>query len=196
MDNFEELKQLWQQAAPNAGPSAAEVTAQARKYRRKLVLRNMGGTLLLLFTAVYISVLAYHYHSKMLSTRIGEWCVLLAVAGMAILNTGLLRYLLQQVSNAADVHSYLIQLKAYRKRMQFIQTTGFAVYFILFTAGLGLYFYELTHNDLWFALLTYGLTGAWIAFNWFYVRPRKIRKQTEKLNLEIARLEQLSGQLE
>ena len=76
-----------------------------------------------------------------------------------------------------------------------MDTSIFSVYFILFTAGLGLYFYELTHNDLKFALLVYGLTGAWIAFNWFYIRPRTIKKQNRKINAAIEQLERISGQL-
>jgi hypothetical protein len=35
-------------------------------------------------------------------------------------------------------------------------------------------------------LLTYGITGLWIAFNWFYLKPKIIKKQQQKLNDSIA----------
>jgi hypothetical protein len=29
-------------------------------------------------------------------------------------------------------------------------------------------------------LLTYGITGLWIAFNWFYLKPKIKKKQQQK----------------
>jgi len=195
MENFDDLKQLWQEAAPQNALSAAEMISQAWKHKRKFLWNGVGKTLLLLATAIYICIIISFYHSRMLSTRIGEICVLIAIFGMIVLNSRSLQAIIKQVNSQADVHTYLEQLKAYQQRLRFIQTTGFSVYFILFTAGLGLYFYELTHNDLKFALLVYGLTGAWIAFNWFYIRPRTIKKQNRKINAAIEQLERISGQL-
>jgi hypothetical protein len=196
MENFDDLKKLWQEAAPQNTLSVADVISQARKHKRKFLWNGFGKTLLLLATAIYLCIIISFYHSKMISTRIGELCVLIAVFGMIILNSRSLQAMLRQVNSNVDVHTYLAQLKVYQQRMRFIQTTGISVYFILFTAGLGLYFYELTHTNLKFALLVYGLTGAWIAFNWFYIRPRTIRKQNKKLDEAIAHLERLSGQLD
>jgi hypothetical protein len=31
-------------------------------------------------------------------------------------------------------------------------------------------------------LLTYGITGLWIAFNWFYLNQKITKKQQQKLN--------------
>jgi hypothetical protein len=35
-------------------------------------------------------------------------------------------------------------------------------------------------------LLTYGITGLWIAFNWFYLNQKITKKQQQKLNDSIA----------
>jgi hypothetical protein len=43
-------------------------------------------------------------------------------------------------------------------------------------------------------LLTYGITGLWIAFNWFYLKPKIIKKQQQKLNDSIAALENMNNQ--
>jgi len=195
MENFDDLKKLWQEAAPQPAVDVAEIIRNARKYRRKQVLGDIGKILLLVATAVFIGCIAYNYDSKMITTRIGEICVLVAITGFVVLNTGALRFIMKRADTDADVQTYLMQLKAYRQRQRFIQTTGITVYFILLSLGMGLYFYELTHNNLRFALLVYGLTGAWITFNWLYVRPRTIKKQHDKINAAIGQLERISGQL-
>lgn len=195
MENFDDIKKLWQEAAPLHKMAAADVIVYAKKHRQKQVLKDAGKILLLLATAVFIGFIAWNYHSKMLTTRIGEICVIAAILGMVIINTGSLQFIMKPVNNDTDIHTYLEQLKTYQRRQQFIQTTGITVYFILLSVGMGLYFYELTHNNLKFALLTYGLTGIWIAFNWVYVRPRTIKKQNDKTNAAIEHLERVSGQL-
>jgi uncharacterized membrane protein YciS (DUF1049 family) len=44
--------------------------------------------------------------------------------------------------------------------------------------------------------LAYGITLSWIAFNWFYLRPRKIKKQQSKINSLIEKFEEINHQLE
>jgi hypothetical protein len=42
------------------------------------------------------------------------------------------------------------------------------------------------------AILSYLLTFIWIAFNWFYIRPKTIRKQESQLNEMIERFEKIA----
>ena len=59
-----------------------------------------------------------------------------------------------------------------------------------------LYMYEFTHGKLYYFVLDYGLTLSWIAFAWFYLRPRSIRKESKKLNTIIEHLERIAKQVE
>jgi hypothetical protein len=43
--------------------------------------------------------------------------------------------------------------------------------------------------------VTYGITAIWILYNWFYVRPKKIRHQKEKLDTIISRFKMVNQQL-
>ena len=45
------------------------------------------------------------------------------------------------------------------------------------------------------AILTYTVTLAWIAFNWFYLRPKTIKKQQGKLDELINKFEEINNQL-
>ncbi|MBZ4043437.1 hypothetical protein [Flavobacterium hibisci] len=44
--------------------------------------------------------------------------------------------------------------------------------------------------------LTYGITFLWILFNWFFIRPKQIKKQQDKINSLIQRFEEATHQLE
>jgi hypothetical protein len=56
-----------------------------------------------------------------------------------------------------------------------------ALYFILLGLGLVLYMFEyVLRMTLLDGLLTYGITGLWIAFNWFYLKPKNNKKATTK----------------
>ena len=45
------------------------------------------------------------------------------------------------------------------------------------------------------AVLSYSITLAWIAFNWFYIRPKTIKKQESKLDELISKFESINKQL-
>jgi hypothetical protein len=48
---------------------------------------------------------------------------------------------------------------------------------------------------LFWATVTYGVTLLWIAFNWFYVRPKQIKKQQANTDELISKFEILNRQL-
>ena len=45
------------------------------------------------------------------------------------------------------------------------------------------------------AVVVCGVTALWFLFNWFYLRPKQIKKQEAKLNEIIAKFEDIQGQL-
>lgn len=78
-----------------------------------------------------------------------------------------------------------------------MHTTMLNVYFILLSAGIGLYMYEYTSRMtmLW-GIFAYGITLAWILINWFCLRPKQIKKQQSKLDEIITKFKKLNQQLE
>ena len=69
-------------------------------------------------------------------------------------------------------------------------------YFVLLSLGLCLYMYEYTFARSWpTGIAAYvGLAG-WIALNWFYFRPRILRKDKQRLEQFIGRNKGLRQQL-
>ena len=75
--------------------------------------------------------------------------------------------------------------------------TMLTAYFILLTIGVTLYFIEYaSRGSLLFQVLAYGITFAWIIFNWVYIRTRTIKKQQRAINDIIERLEEVNRQFE
>ncbi len=91
---------------------------------------------------------------------------------------------------------YLQSLYVVKSKQKLMETTILNLYFMMLFLGICLYMYEYTSRmTLGAGILTYAITCAWIAFNWFYLRPRTIKKQQEKLNELINKFEEINNQL-
>ena len=66
----------------------------------------------------------------------------------------------------------------------------------MLTVGICLYMIEPTMRmSLNGQILAYVVTLAWVALNWFYIRPRMIKKQQGKINDLIERFGKLQEQI-
>ncbi len=145
-------------------------------------------------TVLIIGAIGLLCEFKYSSTKLGLIVVLLAVLGGITVNAQLLRILQKMVDSTADNNAYLQQLIIYRNKQRAIQTKGLTIYFLALTGGLLMYMFEFLMRDLRFGIVAYSITLAWIGFAWFYLRPRAIKKQEEKINHLIAQLENVSRQ--
>ncbi|HOZ74984.1 MAG TPA: hypothetical protein PLS51_02010 [Flavobacterium sp.] len=189
------FKEIWQSQEAKPIANADEIAAKAKGVKRSAMLKIVLGNLLLLLTMAFIIWVVVYFEPKMISTKIGA---LVIVAGlmMQIIASSKLIPLLRK-NDAAQNHSdYLQQLLLLKKKQAFLETTIMSLYFILLGIGLGLYMVEyalmLSVANRW---LYCGLTFLWMAFAWFYLRPRTIKKQRQKLDDAIAQLERLEKQL-
>lgn len=150
---------------------------------------------ILLLTLVYINVIVYTSGPAMITTIIGAGITSIALmlylfaAGMP--KRGRDTAIDQPVK---DCLQEMLQLKA---RQQFIHGRLLGLYFILLPTGLALCMIEYTgYMQPVAAIMAYTLTAAWIAFAWWYIRPRTIRKQQQSLHDVILQLEKVQQQLD
>jgi hypothetical protein len=195
MDNFTELKELWQQTGSKHPINIAETIAFVKGYHKKQVLKTIGAFIMMLATFSIILYVAISYESKLIITNIGFGCVLLAIAGFMLLMTNMVSVFFKKENTTDNNRICLIQMKKFQQKQSFIHTTGISIYFILLSMGLALSMYEITRRNVTFAVGTYIVTGAWIALNWFYFRPRIIKRQKQKVDNIIDRLEKIEQQL-
>lgn len=194
MDSNIDFKNIWKQQTSNK-PNMEELLGKLKKFRnqnlRRLVFANIG----LIATSLLILFIWYRYQPEMITTKIG---IIIVVLGMVIF---LLAYnkmfmAFYKIDQTQSNNEYLQSLYVVKNKQKFMQTTILNLYFIMLFLGICFYMYEYTSRmTLGSAILTYAVTSAWIAFNWFYLRPRTIKKQQGKLDELINKFEEINNQL-
>src|SRR5690606_28630867 len=116
------------------------------------------------------------------TARVPSGIILAIIAMLVYLGMVLMLNPIYAKLNSTDVNqSYLAQLLLIRKREIQLETAGTNFYFLILSTGLALYLFEYAlRMPTPGLILTYGITGSWILFNWFYFRPRIIQKNQEK----------------
>lgn len=196
MDNNNiDFKDLWKKQAVNK-PNIEDLLARLKQFK-KASLRSLWRTnILLAATSAFIIFIWYRYQPEFISTKIG---IILAILAM-VMYVGVYNRVLSTFKNIDSTQTnqeYLQQLILIRKKQQYMQSKVLSWYFVLLMAGICLYMYEYASRmTVFYALITYGITLLWIAFNWFYIRPKQIAKQQDKINGLIEKFEAINHQLE
>lgn len=180
MSNDFNLKNLWKQQG--AIPPAIEtVLNHAHRFKRRQIMQAVLSNLLLIGTGIFIGWIVWCYQPELWTTKVGVALVLLAMLLIIGFQSYLLPLLLQD-NNHLDNKAYLEWLQQVEVHKNRLQKQLMSLYFVLLSSGIALYFYEYTLKmpPLW-AWSCYGLTTLWIAFNWWYLRPRIIQKQQVEL---------------
>jgi hypothetical protein len=193
MDTLDNIKDLWLSANTSKLPSAVEAMAIMKAHRFKQLAKTAAGVMVAVALGVTMVYVVFFYESVLLSTRIGEGCMLAAIAVLLFLNMFSLRNIPMgsNISNQAYL-SYARQLQ--RHQLLFYRKIQLPA-FLLACAGLLLYLYEGVSQQPRLMILVYIITAAFILMNWFVLRPRAIRKRTDALQKTIDTLERLSTQL-
>ncbi len=194
MEDFNDIKALWAQAAPHAADASIVIRA-ARKYRAKIILRTSAGILALAGALVVVSLVAFHYQFRLVTTRIGIALVILAIVSGMLMNSQLV-WLLLKPNSTVDNKTFLKTIKELQQKEQYVQTKFLSLYFAVLSIGMMLYLFEFTYGGLLFSVIIYSATMGWILLAWLYLRPRSIRKQRERTQKIIDQLEGIAAQME
>ena len=189
-----DLKSLWNQENPSP-PSMTTIINQAKKYQQQQWLEHVVHSVSLVATAVFVGWIWWFYQPQLMTTKLGIVLVIIAIILAVGFQSTLLPLLLKENSQLSS-RDYLHLLQQLQQKKNTLQTKIISIYFLLLSAGLGLYFYEYTllMSPLG-AFLAYSLTALWMAFNWWFLRPRIIKKQQGELQTLLEELKSLGGQL-
>lgn len=193
MSNHIAFKDLWQRKSAEP-PSLSEIYGLAAKSKRGLLKKTMLINFIYGITAVFIIGIWLYYQPQLLTTKIGISVTIIAISSFVMAQNRMLPLLKKEADNVT-LNDYLEQLKQIRQKELFMQTTMMNVYFVLLSIGILLYMYEYVAKNFLSISVTYGISIAWIAFNWFYLRPKTIKKEQNKTNSLIAKFENLQKQL-
>jgi len=189
------LKQMWASKQAKM-PDSASLLKKGNAFKKAQLLKLIGSNAMLISVGIFIGLIWYYAQPEMITTKIGIVIVIAAMAIFLTVYNGMLPMLLK-VNDGLNSSDYLAQLLKIQARQQLMHTTMLNLYFVMLSTGMALYLYEYASRmGVIGAALTYGITFGWVALNWFYIRPRTIRKQRAKTDALIAKFEDLKQQLE
>ena len=193
-DNNIDFKDLWKKQTVNQ-PDIKDLLTRISKFK-KAALRSLWITNIMLFaTSAFIVFIWMYYQPQFISTKIGIVLTILAMAVYVFVYNKLMTDY-KNIDSTQTNQEYLQKLISIKKKQQFLQTKMMTFYFALLTIGICLYMYEYTSRmSILGASLAYGITLLWMLFNWFYLRPKQIKKQQEKINTLIEKFEEINSQL-
>jgi len=194
MDTNINFKNIWKQQTSNK-PNLEELLGKLKKFRnqnlRKLIVANIG----LIVTSLLIIYIWYRFQPQMITTKIGIVLVILAMV-MFLFAYNRMFMVFYKIDQTQSNNEYLQSLYVVKSKQKLMHTTILNLYFIMLSLGICFYMYEYTSRmTLGSGILAYAVTLAWIAFNWFYLRPRTIKKQQGKLDELINKFEEINNQL-
>ena len=189
-----DFKDLWKKQTVSQH-NIEDLMARLKQFR-KAGLRSLWKTNIMLFaTSAFIIFIWYYYQPQFISTKIGIVLVILAMIMYVTVYNGLLQ-IYKDIDTTQTNQEYLQKLILIKRKQQFMQSTILSWYFVLLLSGICLYMYEYASRmTVFYALITYGITLLWIGFNWFYLRPKQIKKQQAKINHLIEKFEDVNLQL-
>lgn len=195
MDNSNiDFSNLWKQQKVGQ-PNRKELEHKLNQFRKSGIRKLIVSNILLLSTSGFIIYIWIYYQPQYLSSKIGIVLVILAMA-IFLFAYNKLFSIFNRIDSSLTNKEYLKNLMLLKTKQKHIQTTMSSLYFMMLSLGLCLYMYEYTSRmTLFWAVFAYGITLAWIGFNWFYIRPKTIKKQQAKLNELIDKVEKVSKQL-
>lgn len=194
MDNNIDFKDLWKQQAVNP-PNIEELLSKLKHFKRvslrKLIITNM----LLVATSAFIVFIWYKYQPEFISTKIGIVLVIFAMMVYLFVYNKLGAFY-KTIDGAQSNSEYLQKLISIKAKLHFLQSTMLSLYFILLGSGLCLYMFEYTNRmTLFWGIITYAIMLGWVGFTWFYLRPKEIKKEQNRVNSLIAKFEEVNKQL-
>ena len=194
-DNNIDFKDLWKKQSVNQ-PDMSDLLARVSKFK-KAALRSLWiSNILLCLTSAFIVFIWIYYQPQFISTKIGIVLTILAMVIYLFVYNKLLRSY-KNIDATATNQEYIQKLIFIKKKQQFMQTKMMSFYFVFLIIGICLYMYEYASRmSVLGASLTYGITLLWMMFNWFYIRPKQIKKQQDKINGLIEKFEEVNHQLE
>ncbi|MEZ5344770.1 MAG: hypothetical protein R2681_04350 [Pyrinomonadaceae bacterium] len=189
MEDWNELKDIWQSAEIKGLPDAKEAVRVIKRYRRKVIFKK-AATIFLLLSMGGIVVFIASDSNQVITTKLGEMGFFIGILVLLINNLYSLRRAFNQINSSnKEFIKYLLQ--AERGRAFFYRKMQ-PVIFLMLTGSLFLLLFEpLSKKPALMAGIYCGLTVYFVAV-WFLIRRRFFKNHTETLRKTIEKLESRS----
>lgn len=190
-----DFKALWNNGAKGEIPDAKEIFAKGASLQKRARNKMLICNFMLAVTVVLISCVWIVCKPQMMTTKIGIVLIISAITFYMMASMGYIN-LLYKNNMGISTSDYLQHLLFIKQKQENMNVMVANIYFVLLSAGLFLYMIEYAlMGGIVFRVAAYGITFSFMAFNWFYIHPKVIKKQRDKLNGVIEKLEEINRQL-
>jgi len=193
MSNNIDLKKIWNMQESEI-PKTKDLFKKANQFKSNNLYKLLAANIAAVVTSIAIGFIWYYYQPELLTTKIGIVLVIVAMILFIIAYNDTIPLLLKN-NLENNSKQYLQQLLLLKRKQLFLQKTILNSYFILLLLGISLYMIEYTSKmTIVWGVFSYGITLLWIAINWFFFRPRVIKKQQSKINTLISKFRKVNDQ--
>jgi hypothetical protein len=193
MNNDTELNELWSKQTTKL-PQMDELLLKCAQIKNKNLTKLIVVNILMFATIAFIIFIWLYFEPKLITTKIGIVLTLLGIIVYLFVYNQLIPYL-RKINENQSNSEFLKAVIKLKEQQKFLQTRMLQIYFVTLTVGICLYLYEyVSLMPFPWSILAYVVTLVWIGFNWFYLRPRVIGKERDKLDGIIKKFENISRQ--
>jgi hypothetical protein len=193
MENNINFKELWSQKTIRQ-PNSKDLLSSFNKIKKEEKRKLMTVNTIISITIIYIVCLTIYFKPNLITTKIGIALTIIGLIVYLIVYNKLILKLIK-VSETKNNNDFLLSLIKINNRKTFLQTRMLQFYFVTLTLGISLYLYEyLSLLPFAWSILGYSITLIWVGFNWFYLRPKVIKKERSNYKEIISKFEKIVSQ--
>ena len=198
MDEFDDLKKLWQQSPVTVDAQTIRLTNAT--HQQRLERTQLRGAILLLLTAGLLLYLGFGsiltgLAFRAVTTYIAIALLALFSAGQSLI--GLYVYQrLRSIDVSAPVTEHLRQWEAYYAFRKRLIRINLPLYYLLLNGAFALYFIEILGlMPMTERVIALTLYGTWMLFAWFVLGKRNLRREEDRLTSIMNNLRQQQAKL-
>jgi hypothetical protein len=189
MNNEKTLNQLWNKQNLNENPiQYSQVTGR----KRKLLINTFIQNILLLITITFLSFIWYYTTELTVTAKIGITFLIASSIAFMIAN-GRIIFLLKKANSGANNLEYLKELVSLKSKQFILQKTFTQAYFILLSFGIFLSMMGFGNGSP-YSTMIFVIALVWVLYTYFFVRPKKIKKQQHAFEEIISNLKRIEEQ--
>lgn len=196
MQDFDELKNIWQQELPKPMPEASEVLSRISSTKNSLAQNLLKAILQLVPAFIIVLIIALFIKFDSVITYAG---IVIILVSIIVYGYFVLRHyfdLAKDYSLLKPAEYLSVIQKQYGVRKKF-NTVGGLVYSVILYLGIILYMIEVAgHLSLHWQIAGYSLTTIWFLYVYFVLSKKVIKSENEKFEAIISQLKKLEGQFE
>lgn len=194
MQEFNDIEAIWAKHTVEVSISADEMLKQAKKEVRSIrskSLFNIFGMALSFFMIVAVWLFLSF---QSFTTYIGISIFIGTVGVYTIILYNNYRIIAKN-DFTLNPNQFITQLKRFQTNKIALYSKFYWLYTIALALAMGLFFIEVLDNfELWLKITVISVTVVWFIFSSTFLRKAFIKKDEEKVNLLIAKLERIGKQ--